>query len=206
MGFVALYSNLAHKELRFLFPALPLLNLSAAAALARIRDARSHGIRDIITFLVTFAAISAGIASVLLAVIASRHNYPGGSALHSLTYHVGAEDARRALASGQVLNVHIDVLPAMTGVSRFGEAGKPWNYSKQEGLSPTQITAAGFHYLLNAEPEFKGFEQIAAIQGFTGIKIASKSPRLMLKRLLNGQLPLTVTTAPAVYIHRLKKS
>lgn len=27
-------------------------------------------------------------------------------------------------------NVHIDVLPAMTGACRFGERGAPWRYSK----------------------------------------------------------------------------
>ena len=26
--------------------------------------------------------------------------------------------------------MHIDVLPAMTGVTRFGELGEPWTYSK----------------------------------------------------------------------------
>ena len=34
------------------------------------------------------------------------------------------------LPAGRNLTVHIDVLAAMTGVSRFGEAGKPWLYSK----------------------------------------------------------------------------
>ena len=31
--------------------------------------------------------------------------------------------------------MHIDVLPAMTGVTRFGELGAPWTYSKVQDSS-----------------------------------------------------------------------
>lgn len=70
-------------------------------------------------------------------VSVSRHNYPGGHALHQLhelhfAGHTGAQQTPQGFeqqASAPV-KVHIDVLPAMTGVSRFGELGPPWQYSK----------------------------------------------------------------------------
>lgn len=37
--------------------------------------------------------------------------------------------------------MHIDVLPAMTGVSRFGEYGPPWHYSKV--ITPQQSANHG---------------------------------------------------------------
>ena len=36
LGFVLLYSGLGHKEVRFLFPVLPLWNLAAAAVVQRL--------------------------------------------------------------------------------------------------------------------------------------------------------------------------
>ena len=73
-------------------------------------------------------AVTVLASSVML--IVSRQNYPGGHALHQL-HSLEAI----SLTAGEVdahvpVRVHIDVLPAMTGVSRFGELGLPWRYSK----------------------------------------------------------------------------
>ena len=53
--------------------------------------------------------------------------------LHSLA----APEAATALAAGKELSVHIDVLPAMTGATRFMEHGAPWVYSKVRALALT---------------------------------------------------------------------
>jgi hypothetical protein len=44
--------------------------------------------------------------------------------------------------------VHIDTLPAMTGVSRFCEKGPPWRYSKEEHISNDALALQNFTYLL----------------------------------------------------------
>eukprot|EP00854_Cymbomonas_tetramitiformis_P006247 gene6247-7490_t len=86
-------------------------------------------------------------------------NYPGGHALgrlHSLHLQGAAAAAAGHLpreAIPEVLEVHIDNLPAMTGVSRFGELPFPWKYSKQEGLAQEDLQLHNFTYLLRAISE-----------------------------------------------------
>jgi alpha-1,6-mannosyltransferase len=120
--FIALYSLLPHKELRFIFPALPMLTGAAAVGLASVWRNRSKSILPLL-FFVGIIALSF-IGSALFLVISSQ-NYPGGVAflkLHSLSN------------SGYV---HIDVAAAQTGISRYGESrdGSNWRYSKDEELS-----------------------------------------------------------------------
>ena len=47
------------------------------------------------------------------------------------------------------VRVHVDVLPAMTGVTRFGELRGNWEYLKTEGLSAAALQTARFDYLLS---------------------------------------------------------
>ncbi len=83
--------------------------------------------------------LSAAFAAFSAAV--SAWNYPGGHALYRLHSLVTPElVGLKPSGGGQYQNnladthgnltVHVGVLPAMTGVSRFGELGSPWQYSK----------------------------------------------------------------------------
>ena len=68
---IALLSCIPHKELRFVFPALPLLNLSAAVACERLW--RSKLLR-----IVVVGIVAATLAATLIVFApASRNNYPG---------------------------------------------------------------------------------------------------------------------------------
>ena len=70
--------------MRFIFPALLLLNVAAAAGLARLHQRRGKGTQQrlawqaAVALLAISSAASAGMAAV------SRRNYPGGHALNRL--------------------------------------------------------------------------------------------------------------------------
>lgn len=145
LGFVFLYSFLPHKELRFIIYTFPLFNISAAIVCDRMLVCELVGVnaaivlrKHINTFawylsfswnsknkssrriLLRVAVLSHLLInfafSMLLLKIAS-YNYPGGTAifkLHSLEKH--RTDVR----------VHIDVLSAQTGVSRFTQLHDQW--------------------------------------------------------------------------------
>ena len=194
--FAGLYSLLGHKELRFLFPALPLLNVAAAA-----------GVRGVLTWAgrrgrAARAAARLGVAGALGAsalvaaamLHASRLNYPGGAALERL--HAG-------LGPGEPLDLHIGVLPAMTGVSRFGEeagtaAGGARAYSKEEGEG---VDLTRFSHLLSGRPSVPGFERVEAVPGFAGLRVG-KDPGAALQGLLAGRLPVEFVTEPQVFVHK----
>ena len=109
----------------FILPILPVLNIAAAAALARIWNNR-HKTAALAATTAAFLLVAGSILATTVMLIVSRHNYPGGQALASL-HRWQALHGNPLLES---LKVHIDVLPAMTGVSRFGQLDCPWTYSK----------------------------------------------------------------------------
>lgn len=200
-GFVALYSKLPHKEVRFLFPVLPLWNLAAALTLARLWAGRRKSAARALLAAAAAAAVAAGLGVTALTAAASAANYPGGAALAQL-HSLGAADAAAAAAAGHRLTVHIDILPAMTGVSRFGEEGAPWAYSKDEGLAPAQLAERRFDFLLTGDAAVPGYRQVAAVHGFQRLALAARSPGGLLRAVLAGQPPVQVVTAPQVYIQR----
>ncbi|XP_024530079.1 dol-P-Man:Man(7)GlcNAc(2)-PP-Dol alpha-1,6-mannosyltransferase isoform X3 [Selaginella moellendorffii] len=166
-GFVILYSKLPHKELRFILFAVPMLNLAAAAAIARIYNNRRKRLWSLF-YNASLVLLTASFSFALLSAVASYRNYPGGQAmalLHDLD--TGGQEARRS--------VHIDVLPAMTGVSRFCERGPPWSYSKREGLTPRELRESNFTYLVSAQANVAGFERVFAVEGFSRIALQPSS-------------------------------
>ncbi|KAL4452080.1 hypothetical protein ABPG75_007742 [Micractinium tetrahymenae] len=202
LGFVGLYSGLGHKEVRFLFPVLPLWNAAAACVLQRAWDGRrKRGVARRAALAALAAALAGGAALTALTAAASACNYPGGQALRAL-HELGAADAAAAAAEGHALRVHIGVLPAMTGVSRFGELGPPWAYSKEEGLTKQQLAQHRFDFLLTDTPDVPGYTMAAAASGFRRLALASRSPAVLLRGLLQGQLPVRIKTEPQVYVLR----
>ncbi len=178
--YVGLYSFLPHKELRFIFPTLPLFNCCAATVLARLWNNRRK--RPFIAFCALVAlVVSAALVAVFTA--ASSVNYPGGEAF------------RRLHAEETPGRAHVDIPAAMTGVSRFGEArdaDSGWSYSKIEGLGVEDFAKHGFEYLLNAHERVPGYDVAFVVDGYAGLRLDLKSAPAVLR----------VKTKPVIYVHR----
>ncbi|KAL6072119.1 dolichyl-P-Man:Man(7)GlcNAc(2)-PP-dolichol alpha-1,6-mannosyltransferase [Balamuthia mandrillaris] len=158
--YVALYSLLPHKELRFIFYAIPLYNVVAAFGITYLsrRKALSFVFKAAYFLAVLLLVVSFLLSMFLLFI--SSFNYPGGYAFLSL--HKNEEFL------AQPAHVHIDVYSAMTGVSRFGElyTSRGWSYSKEENPSDySQFThllveaAANRNATAQKYPEFAVFDQ-----------------------------------------------
>lgn len=68
-------------QVRFLFPVLPLFNIGAAVAAARIASGRQRSAGACAAHMGCCCALAMGFLVTLLMTAASRHNYPGGEAM-----------------------------------------------------------------------------------------------------------------------------
>ncbi len=174
---VVLLSFIPHKELRFVFPALPLLNLCAAVACERL--SRNRILR--VAVLGVVAATAA--ATLIIFAPASRNNYPGGVTLRLLHDDWG-------YAHGKPAVVHLDDLTCTTGASRFGEEliNESWTYDKRDGL----LDYDEFDFRIAELPVVdETFDVVATVEAFSGLKIDLK------------KFPfLHATTAPRIAILR----
>ncbi|KAJ1958405.1 alpha-1,6- mannosyltransferase, partial [Dipsacomyces acuminosporus] len=187
---IGVFSANGHKEWRFIFHAVPLFNVCAAAGVTRLYQIKR------LKRLTIFAAAAASIvsfAAVVLMTYISSLNYPGGHALSAL-HAIERKHAPNA-------KIHIDTYAAMTGVVRFGQLRVDWVYDKTEDLVPSQCS--NYTHLITSHPELhrkEGFEVIGTQIGYAGLKIAA--PNQAVKSVLMGQLPVSVQQKPLVWIMR----
>jgi alpha-1,6-mannosyltransferase len=166
VGFVLLYSLLEHKEVRFLFPTLPLWNMSAALGIytlcfvSKTKLFLVQGIK-----ICCLVGLAMGCALTCLSSAASYRNYPGGTGLVQLI-----EVAR---ATPGISTIHIDTLAATSGVSRFlqDDAGDQIQYSKEEDIPVDDYRNRNFTYLLNEHRHIPGYTMMKEIQGFDTIDL-----------------------------------
>jgi alpha-1,6-mannosyltransferase len=78
--FVAIYSFITHKELRFIFPAIPAFNAAAAVALHKISTLKPSKINNLVHVLAVFGVFCSFAASLAFLYMSSW-NYPGGFAV-----------------------------------------------------------------------------------------------------------------------------
>ncbi|GAX14840.1 alpha-1,6-mannosyltransferase [Fistulifera solaris] len=197
LGFVALYSLLGHKEVRFLFPVLPLFNLCAAVGLQRLERLARHSDKDKLSTttrvgkflfgLGILACIISFVASSLFVAV-SRWNYPGGQAMRLLE-----QELQSVRATDQELHVHIDVAAAMTGVSLFEQRAiqNVWPLTtfykagyESENQQNTIEELLRFTHLVRESEDQVGFHPIAVAHG---------NPRLDFRKR-------QIATEPTIYI------
>jgi len=151
--FVALYSALPHKEVRFLFPVLPALTLTAAVGFESIQRRAPRAVRQVLVLGFFLACVVSLVLSGFYSYVSSM-NYPGGYALQWLHRNVQSSSLSHFSVDNhqhQPIKVHIDVYSAMSGVSRFGYVVDPpgrFVYSKQE----KDVRYQDFDYLLTNNP------------------------------------------------------
>lgn len=193
LGFVLLYSKLEHKEVRFLFPTIPLWNMSAALGihtLIFISKRRSVVTKGLV--LCCIIGLLLGSAMTLASSAASYANYPGGTGL--------VEAIRIAQGTGNA-TIHIDTLAATTGVSRFlqeekdllqqkqGDDGTRIRYSKEEGIQLEEYQHRSFTHLVNEHRHVPGYTLVKEIQGFDRIDITSVFKKCITREHLMGTMP-----------------
>lgn len=194
IAYVILFSFLPHKELRFIIYVFPLLNVSAAVACHRIWENRAKTTWNGFLALIILGhlALNAVFSMFLLCVAGS--NYPGGGAIARL--HRLEKD------SIEPVYVHIDVLTAQTGVSRFTQTNASWIYSKQENLTIDDPEMLQFTHLLmeakskyspNIKPYLKTHDIIDSVDGFSHIALN-----------YNTFPPIRIKTKPSIFIMKRK--
>ncbi|EED92355.1 dolichyl-phosphate-mannose-glycolipid alpha-mannosyltransferase, partial [Thalassiosira pseudonana CCMP1335] len=128
LGFITLYSLLPHKEIRFIFPALPMINVCAAYGMSRLHTlvfaksqtkAKQWVCKGM--YLCGVGCIALSMLGSLIFLRLSTDNYPGGVALEQLEQHG---------IHWENVHVHVDVAAAMTGVSLFGQRQIPFRIDK----------------------------------------------------------------------------
>ncbi|KUF80147.1 Dol-P-Man:Man(7)GlcNAc(2)-PP-Dol alpha-1 [Phytophthora nicotianae] len=174
--YLGLFSFLPHKELRFIFNAIPILNMGSAVGLAKLFRNRSKALLPFVGAIGCLLITSLG---TLFLLTAAQSNYPGGEAFVRLHQIATKEhDLPRS--------VHIDVPAAMTGVSRFGEEFSAWRYSKDESMTTVEHLKQ-FDYLLTAKdptPLEDDFQYIAGFSVFDGVGLVDHRITLKTKKLI----------------------
>jgi Alg9-like mannosyltransferase family len=206
-GFVALYSGLGHKEVRFLYPALPLFNLCAAIGLNRLHEIRFPAKDKVpamfakVAYILAVLALFVSFVASTLFVAISRYNYPGGDALHLLSARVNELYSPGIISNDEHkinVKVHIDVASAMTGVNLFGQraavTSNPnviWSFDKdgyEEENDSTNLNWTSYTHLIT-----ESMQIVQEYDDFTVVGVAQGNPRFDVRR---G----TIATSDTIYV------
>mmetsp|Transcript_3166 Transcript_3166/g.9126 ORF Transcript_3166/g.9126 Transcript_3166/m.9126 type:complete len:480 (-) Transcript_3166:2014-3453(-) len=183
-AFVSSYSFLPHKEVRFLFPVLPLCTACAAASLARLYTwSRMQATGRALWHLAALPAAFLTLAAVALMTRSSHHNYPGAAALAQTSHMAGVGKQ----------SIHVEPYPAMSGITRFQARSLGLHLDKTEGLSLESLQH--FDVVISGERLLPGFDKVHETCAFK-----------KLKRHSGSKLGVAVCLQPHVFVHRRSAS
>ena len=220
VAYILLYSFLAHKETRFLFPVVPPLTAATAIAAAYISNRRAKSVSfSVATWALILSTLAMFFISHLVVLPLSAANYPGAEALHHL--HSLAHNTR------PTINVHLDNLSTQTGITRFmykpvpskplitfpgsGDGVMPriqsgasaWNYDKEENvtalLDPTFWERFDFAIMELPAQAVGSWEVVGTINSLG-------SPKLLSTRSSRPGKPSTCSAIALIYGRTIAKT
>ncbi|KNH06077.1 dolichyl-P-Man:Man(7)GlcNAc(2)-PP-dolichyl-alpha-1,6-mannosyltransferase [Perkinsela sp. CCAP 1560/4] len=121
--FVILYSFLPHKELRFIFPVIPIFHAHIALAISKYANQRNKRVSFLCAFIILISVFHTVTAHII-----SSNNYPGGEFMTNFVLKSELspnQEPRLIHYNCPRLKVLLDVYPCMTGITRFLELRQP---------------------------------------------------------------------------------
>ncbi|KAL0091002.1 Alg9-like mannosyltransferase family-domain-containing protein [Phycomyces blakesleeanus] len=199
--YTGLFSMLPHKEWRFIMYTIPIYTTAAAFTVSKLSLKARHSMYATVSLVGVAGALVVCFCGSIMMLLVSMKNYPGGEAL-SVMNNMPLQSA----------SIHLDVLTAMTGASRFGQTHSLWSYHKDEShRSIDDYLEAEYTHLISDTPlNNTPFEIISVTYGLE--KIKRKSPRIYLQNIMSifGKdwswetlLPVEIELEPKLYIFQL---
>ncbi|KAL8677861.1 MAG: hypothetical protein Q9186_005747 [Xanthomendoza sp. 1 TL-2023] len=154
--FVALYSLQPHKEWRFIIYIIPPFLTAAALGANWIWTRRSKSMLYRILSLALAASVLASFAASAFMLAVSRLNYPGAEALDRLHVLVPEHLSKERHPVGRrerIVNVHMDTLSCMTGITRFLQQRPAPPLADLESAARTDDIAGGLFWVYDKTEE-----------------------------------------------------
>ncbi|ORX47867.1 hypothetical protein BCR36DRAFT_85397 [Piromyces finnis] len=204
--YVLVYSFLPHKETRFIFYIVPLINIAGAVGLYYIHNSSVYSVTKKLIYYSTILLIAVNLVISGLMAYISSFNYPGGYALKAMN--------KLELPSKEI-KLHIGVFSAQTGASRFGQIHNKWIYDKDESLQTRQqFIDKNYQYALVLQPHFhssKQWEIETSIDALLGVtltkdykKIIEDIKSCIAEKNIKKCIPFKIHKGKKIYIIKRK--
>ncbi|KAL2064972.1 hypothetical protein VTL71DRAFT_4112 [Oculimacula yallundae] len=179
--FITIYSLQPHKESRFIIYVVPPLTAAASLSASYIWTRRYKSLLYSFGAIILLCSIAGSFIASTTMLLISSLNYPGGDALSQLHTIIKADHASSSTSTNTTLNIHVDILSCMTGITHFQQTPhlKPTlhlHYDKTE--SPAELLLdpgfwSRFDYALMEEPgkAIGKWEVVRTVFAYSGIEI-----------------------------------